>query len=56
MYVDVVLVVCGFVLFLCYRIFDIGYNWKINMGRVFNYFCFGVVCFEVEIDCFMGDY
>lgn len=39
-----------------YKTPDIGYNWKTNTGRVFNYFCFGAACSEVEIDCLTGDH
>ena len=35
---------------------DLGYDWKSNSGRVFNYFCFGAACSEVEIDCLTGDH
>ncbi|KAM3964100.1 xanthine dehydrogenase rosy [Aphomia sociella] len=35
---------------------DLGYNWKTNSGRAFNYFTFGVACSEVEIDCLSGDH
>lgn len=39
-----------------YRTPDLGYDWKTNTGRVFNYFCFGAACSEVEIDCLTGDH
>ncbi|XP_026751930.2 xanthine dehydrogenase [Galleria mellonella] len=35
---------------------DIGYDWKTNTGRAFNYYTFGVGCSEVEIDCLSGDH
>lgn len=37
-----------------YKTPDLGYDWKTNTGRVFNYFCFGAACSEVEIDCLTG--
>uniref|UniRef100_A0A3B4ZW22 Xanthine dehydrogenase/oxidase n=1 Tax=Stegastes partitus TaxID=144197 RepID=A0A3B4ZW22_9TELE len=33
---------------------DLGYDFDSNSGRVFNYFCYGVACSEVEIDCLTG--
>ena len=42
--------------FLPLRTPDLGYDWKTNTGRVFNYFCFGAACSEVEIDCLTGDH
>lgn len=39
-----------------YKTPDLGYDWKTNTGRVFNYFCFGAACSEVEIDCLTGDH
>jgi len=39
-----------------YRTPDLGYDWKTNTGRVFNYFCFGAACSEVEVDCLTGDH
>ena len=41
---------------LPHRTPDLGYDWKTNTGRVFNYFCFGAACSEVEIDCLTGDH
>ncbi|CAH2108386.1 unnamed protein product [Euphydryas editha] len=35
---------------------DIGYDFKNNTGKAFNYFTFGVACTEVEIDCLSGDH
>ncbi|KAJ0175481.1 hypothetical protein K1T71_008640 [Dendrolimus kikuchii] len=35
---------------------DIGYNFKTNEGKPFNYFTYGVACTEVEIDCLSGDH
>lgn len=35
---------------------DIGYNFKTNTGKPFNYFTYGVACTEVEIDCLSGDH
>ncbi|CAH0406917.1 unnamed protein product [Chilo suppressalis] len=35
---------------------DIGYDFKTNTGKPFNYFTFGVACSEVEIDCLSGDH
>ncbi|KAG6445382.1 hypothetical protein O3G_MSEX003918 [Manduca sexta] len=35
---------------------DIGYDFKNNIGKPFNYFTFGVACTEVEIDCLSGDH
>ncbi|KAI5635560.1 molybdopterin-binding domain of aldehyde dehydrogenase domain-containing protein [Phthorimaea operculella] len=35
---------------------DIGYNFKENTGKPFNYFTYGVACTEVEIDCLSGDH
>ncbi|XP_072938773.1 xanthine dehydrogenase [Epargyreus clarus] len=35
---------------------DIGYDFKNNTGKPFNYFTFGVACTEVEIDCLSGDH
>ncbi|XP_059046310.1 xanthine dehydrogenase [Achroia grisella] len=35
---------------------DLGYNWKTNSGRAFNYYTYGVACSEVEIDCLSGDH
>ncbi|KAL4716403.1 hypothetical protein ACJJTC_006765 [Scirpophaga incertulas] len=34
----------------------IGYNFKTNTGKPFNYFTYGVACSEVEIDCLSGDH
>ncbi|XP_015770301.1 PREDICTED: xanthine dehydrogenase/oxidase-like [Acropora digitifera] len=39
-----------------YKTPDLAYDWKTNMGRLFNYFCFGAGCSEVEIDCLTGDH
>lgn len=33
---------------------DLGYDFDSNSGRVFNYYCYGVACSEVEIDCLTG--
>ena len=46
----------SFVCLLSHRTPDLGYDWKTNTGRVFNYFCFGAACSEVEIDCLTGDH
>ncbi|CAG9578686.1 unnamed protein product [Danaus chrysippus] len=35
---------------------DIGFDFKNNKGKPFNYFTFGVACAEVEIDCLSGDH
>ncbi|XP_034827356.1 xanthine dehydrogenase [Maniola hyperantus] len=35
---------------------DIGFDFKINSGKAFNYFTYGVACTEVEIDCLSGDH
>uniref|UniRef100_A0A6I8MZT9 Xanthine dehydrogenase/oxidase n=1 Tax=Ornithorhynchus anatinus TaxID=9258 RepID=A0A6I8MZT9_ORNAN len=35
---------------------NLGYNFETNSGNRFNYFCYGVACSEVEIDCLTGDY
>ncbi|XP_053612795.1 xanthine dehydrogenase [Plodia interpunctella] len=35
---------------------DIGYDFKNNVGKPFNYFTYGVACTEVEIDCLSGDH
>ncbi|XP_063822618.1 xanthine dehydrogenase [Ostrinia nubilalis] len=35
---------------------DIGYDFKTNTGKPFNYFTYGVACSEVEIDCLSGDH
>ncbi|KAG7306042.1 hypothetical protein JYU34_008617 [Plutella xylostella] len=35
---------------------DIGYNFKENTGKPFNYFTYGAACTEVEIDCLSGDH
>ncbi|XP_068632356.1 xanthine dehydrogenase isoform X2 [Battus philenor] len=35
---------------------DIGYDFKSNTGKPFNYFTYGVACTEVEIDCLSGDH
>ncbi|XP_049867763.1 xanthine dehydrogenase [Pectinophora gossypiella] len=35
---------------------DVGYNFKENTGKPFNYFTYGVACTEVEIDCLSGDH
>ncbi|XP_038596041.1 xanthine dehydrogenase/oxidase-like [Tachyglossus aculeatus] len=35
---------------------NLGYNFETNSGNRFFYFCFGVACSEVEIDCLTGDY
>ncbi|XP_041988686.1 xanthine dehydrogenase [Aricia agestis] len=35
---------------------DIGYDFKNNIGKPFNYFTFGAACTEVEIDCLSGDH
>lgn len=35
---------------------DIGYDFKNNVGKPFNYFTFGAACSEVEIDCLSGDH
>lgn len=35
---------------------DIGFDFKKNCGKPFNYFTFGVACTEVEIDCLSGDH
>uniref|UniRef100_A0A3P8SP05 Xanthine dehydrogenase n=1 Tax=Amphiprion percula TaxID=161767 RepID=A0A3P8SP05_AMPPE len=37
-----------------YKTPDLGYDFDSNSGRVFNYFCYGVACSEVEIDCLTG--
>lgn len=34
----------------------IGYDFKTNTGKPFNYFTYGVACSEVEIDCLSGDH
>lgn len=39
-----------------YKTPDLGYNFQTNSGRAFNYFCYGVGCSEVEIDCLTGDH
>lgn len=39
-----------------FRTPDLGYDWKSNSGRPFNYFCFGAACSEVEVDCLTGDH
>nr|XP_022334415.1 xanthine dehydrogenase/oxidase-like isoform X1 [Crassostrea virginica] len=39
-----------------YKTPDIGYDFKTNSGKPFNYFSFGVACSEVEIDCLTGDH
>ena len=49
-------VLLRFVCLLPHRTPDLGYDWKTNTGRVFNYFCFGAACSEVEIDCLTGDH
>ena len=46
----------SFVCLLPHRTPDLGYDWKTNTGRVFNYFCFGAACSEVEVDCLTGDH
>ncbi|XP_045768290.1 xanthine dehydrogenase [Maniola jurtina] len=35
---------------------DIGFDFKKNSGKAFNYFTYGVACTEVEIDCLSGDH
>ncbi|XP_026315872.1 xanthine dehydrogenase isoform X3 [Hyposmocoma kahamanoa] len=35
---------------------DIGYDFKNNSGKPFNYFTYGVAVTEVEIDCLSGDH
>uniref|UniRef100_A0A6I8PKZ2 Xanthine dehydrogenase/oxidase n=1 Tax=Ornithorhynchus anatinus TaxID=9258 RepID=A0A6I8PKZ2_ORNAN len=35
---------------------NLGYDFETNSGNPFNYFCYGVACSEVEIDCLTGDY
>lgn len=35
---------------------EIGYDFKNNIGKPFNYFTYGVACTEVEIDCLSGDH
>lgn len=35
---------------------DIGYDFKTNTGKPFNYFTYGVAATEVEIDCLSGDH
>ncbi|XP_045534492.1 xanthine dehydrogenase [Papilio machaon] len=35
---------------------DIGFDFKNNSGKPFNYFTYGVACTEVEIDCLSGDH
>lgn len=35
---------------------EIGYNFKENTGKPFNYFTFAAACTEVEIDCLSGDH
>eukprot|EP00066_Takifugu_rubripes_P003798 XP_003966667.1 PREDICTED: xanthine dehydrogenase/oxidase [Takifugu rubripes] len=37
-----------------YKTPDLGYYFDSNSGRAFNYFCYGVACSEVEIDCLTG--
>ncbi|XP_076022009.1 xanthine dehydrogenase/oxidase [Genypterus blacodes] len=37
-----------------YKIPDVGYDFETNSGRAFNYFCYGVACSEVEVDCLTG--
>ncbi|KAJ8291157.1 hypothetical protein GJAV_G00022040 [Gymnothorax javanicus] len=39
-----------------YKTPDLGYDFETNQGRPFNYFCYGVACSEVEIDCLTGDH
>ncbi|XP_046887432.1 xanthine dehydrogenase/oxidase [Hypomesus transpacificus] len=39
-----------------YKTPDLGYDFATNSGRAFNYFCYGVSCSEVEIDCLTGSH
>lgn len=39
-----------------YRTPNIGYDFKTNSGKLFNYFTYGAACSEVEIDCLTGDH
>ena len=39
-----------------YKTPDIGFNWDTGRGRLYNYYCFGVGCSDVEIDTLTGGF
>mmetsp|Transcript_3006 Transcript_3006/g.4567 ORF Transcript_3006/g.4567 Transcript_3006/m.4567 type:complete len:1061 (-) Transcript_3006:635-3817(-) len=39
-----------------YKTPGIDYDWVTNTGNPFYYFCYGVACAEVEVDCLTGDH
>ena len=45
----------SFTVFLWFiRTPDLDYSFETNSGRAFHYYCYGVGCSEVEIDCLTG--
>ena len=39
-----------------YKTPDVGHNWALNRGMLYNYFTYGAACTEVEIDVLTGDH
>ena len=35
---------------------DIGFDWSKGRGNMYNYFCYGTSCSEVEVDTLTGDF